>query len=84
VQRRVTVTFKQEDGHVRKSTTPEQGLRTIYEALGLETNPGGVKKLIVTQKLRNVGNHSGAFSHLTLCSDKPKVSDSNQTADYAD
>lgn len=57
VQQRVTITFKQEDGrtmHVRKSTAPEEGLRTIYEALGLEMNPGGVKKLIVAQKSRNV------------------------------
>jgi len=57
VQRRVTITFKQEDGrtmHVRKSTTPEDELRTIYAALSLEMHPGGVKKLIVAQKSQNV------------------------------
>ncbi len=50
VQRRVTVTFKQKNGqtmHVRKSTSVEEDQKNIYEVLGLEMNPGGIKKMIV-------------------------------------
>jgi len=50
VQRRVTATFRQRDGHVlhvRKSTKAEKELGSIYEALGVTSTPGGVKKLIV-------------------------------------
>lgn len=48
VQRRVTTTFKQKDGrtlHVRKATVPEEPLLKIYQILGLDTNPGGIKKM---------------------------------------
>ena len=48
VQQRVTATFRQRDGrtlHVRKTTTAEPALRRIYEALGIDTAPGGVQKL---------------------------------------
>ena len=49
-QRRVTATFKQKDGrtlHVRKATVPEEPLLKIYEILGLDNNPGGIKKMTI-------------------------------------
>jgi transposase len=49
VQRRVTATFRQEDGrtlNVRKSTLAEPDLLHIYQALGLNAAPGGTRKLI--------------------------------------
>ena len=48
IQCRVTTTFKQKDGrtlHVRKATVPEEPLLKIYQILGLDTNPGGIKKM---------------------------------------
>jgi len=50
VQRRVTATFQQRDGHamhVRKATVAEPALRRIYDALGIDASPGGVQKLMV-------------------------------------
>ena len=50
VQRRVTATFQQRDGHtmhVRKATVAEPALRRIYDALGIDASPGGVQRLIV-------------------------------------
>jgi transposase len=50
VQQRVTATFQQRDGrtlHVRKATTAEPALRRIYNALGIDASPGGVKKRTV-------------------------------------
>ncbi len=50
VQRRVTATFQQRDGHtmhVRKATVAEPALRRIYDALGIEASPGGVRRLMV-------------------------------------
>lgn len=50
VQRRVTATFRQRDGHtmhVRKATAAEPALRRIYEALGIDASPGGVQRLTV-------------------------------------
>ena len=50
VQQRVTATFRQRDGrtlHVRKATVAEPALRRIYDALGIDAAPGGVRKLIV-------------------------------------
>jgi transposase len=50
VQRRVTVTFQQRDGHtmhVRKATVAEPALRRIYETLGINASPGGVQRLTV-------------------------------------
>ena len=49
VQQRLTATFRQRDGrtlHVRKTTLAEPGLRKIYDALGIDAAPGGVRKLI--------------------------------------
>lgn len=49
VQRRVTTSFQQRDGrtlNVRKSTLAEPDLMKIYNALEINTAPGGMKKLI--------------------------------------
>lgn len=49
-QQRITATFRRPDGralHVRKATRAEPDQRAIYEALGIDTAPGGVKKMIV-------------------------------------
>ena len=50
VQQRITATFQQRDGrtlHVRKSTAAEPALRAIYDALGIDAVPGGVRKMTV-------------------------------------
>ena len=52
VQRRVTVSFRQRDGHTmhvrnRKATVAEPALRRIYEALAIDASPGGVQTLTV-------------------------------------
>ena len=50
VQQRVTATFRQRDGHtlhVRKATVAEPALRKIYDVLGIDAAPGGVRKLMV-------------------------------------
>lgn len=49
VQRRVTASFTRKDGralHVRKATQPEAKLKVIYTALGVDSLPGGLKKLV--------------------------------------
>lgn len=49
VQRRVTSSFRQRDGHslnVRKSTVAEPDLLAIYRAIGANPAPGGTRKLI--------------------------------------
>ena len=49
VQRRVTTSFQQKDGrtlNVRKSTRAEPELMAIYNALEINPEPGGIKKLI--------------------------------------
>ena len=49
VQRRVTTSFQQKDGrtlNVRKSTRAESELMEIYNALRINPEPGGIKKLI--------------------------------------
>jgi transposase len=50
LQRRITATFGQRDGHtmhVRKATLAEPALRRIYDALGIDASPGGVQRLTV-------------------------------------
>jgi len=50
VQRRITATFQQCDGHtmhVRKATVAEPALRRIYEALGVDASAGPVQRLMV-------------------------------------
>ena len=49
-QQRVTVTFRRKDGrtlHVRKATRAEPDQKAIYDALGIDPAPGGVRKMIV-------------------------------------
>ena len=49
-QQRVTATFRRPDGrtlHVRTATQPEPEQRAIYDALGVDSHPGGVRKTII-------------------------------------
>ena len=49
-QQRVTATFRRKDGrtlHVRKATRAEPHQRSIYQALGTDPAPGGVRKMVV-------------------------------------
>jgi hypothetical protein len=49
-QVRVTVTFRRPDGrtlHVRKTTQAEPEQHRIYQALGIDPSPGGVRKMLV-------------------------------------
>ena len=49
-QQRVTCSFRRDDGstlHVRKATRAEPDQGAIYDALGVDPAPGGVKKLVV-------------------------------------
>ena len=49
-QRRITAVFKRPDGrtlHVRKTSTAEPQQLAIYNALGIDPTPGGVRKMIV-------------------------------------
>ena len=49
-QQRATASFRRPDGralHVRKATQAEPDQRAIYDALGIDPAPGGIKKIIV-------------------------------------
>jgi len=49
-QQRVTAVFRRKDGrtlHVRKATRAEPRQMTIYQRLGLDPDPGGIRKMIV-------------------------------------
>ena len=49
-QQRVTCSFRRDDGstlHVRKATQAEPDQGAIYDALGVDPAPGGIKKLVV-------------------------------------
>ena len=49
-QQRVTATFRRADGrtlHVRKATRAEAPQQAIYDALGIDPAPGGIRKSIV-------------------------------------
>ena len=49
-QQRITATFRRKDGrtlHVRKPTRAEPRQRAIYQALGADPVPGGIRKMIV-------------------------------------
>ena len=49
-QQRVTCSFRRDDGstlHVRKATQAEPDQRAIYDALGVDPAPGGIKKMVV-------------------------------------
>jgi transposase len=50
VQRRTTTTMTLQDGrklHVRKTSKPAAALAAIYDALGINHTPGGIKKTII-------------------------------------
>lgn len=49
-QQRVTAVFRRQDGrtlHVRKATQAEPGQQAIYDALGVSSSPGGIRKMTV-------------------------------------
>ena len=49
-QQRITATFRRDDGrtlHVRKATLAEPPQQAIYEALGIDSSPGGIQKTLV-------------------------------------
>ena len=49
-QQRVTATFRRPDGrtlHVRTATQAEPEQRALYDALGVDPHPGGVRKTII-------------------------------------
>ena len=49
-QQRITATFRRADGrtlHVRKATRAEPPQQAIYDALGIDAEPGGIRKNIV-------------------------------------
>ena len=49
-QQRVTATFRRTDGrtlHVRKATRAEPPQQAIYDALGIDSAPGGIRKTLV-------------------------------------
>ena len=49
-QQRVTATFRRTDGrtlHVRKATRAEPPQQAIYDALGIDATPGGIRKTVV-------------------------------------
>ena len=55
-QQRVTATFRRKDGrtlHVRKPTRAELRQRAIYQALGADPVPGGIRKMIVRPRIRH-------------------------------
>ena len=48
-QQRVTAVFRQKKSktlNVRKATIPESKLRKLYEVLGINESPGGIRKLL--------------------------------------
>ena len=49
-QQRITATFRRSDGrtlHVRKATRAEAPQQAIYDALGIDSAPGGISKTLV-------------------------------------
>jgi len=49
-QQRITATFRRGDGrtlHVRKATRAEPPQQALYDALGVDAQPGGIRKTIV-------------------------------------
>ena len=50
VQRRVTAAFTRRNGrtlNVRKTTQAEPDLQRLYEALGIDASPGGMRKFVI-------------------------------------
>jgi len=49
-QQRVTATFRRADGrtlHVRTATVAEPAQKAVYDALGIDPNPGGTRRTVV-------------------------------------
>ena len=49
-QQRITATFRRADGatlHVRKATRAEPSQQAIYDSLGIDSAPGGIRKTVV-------------------------------------
>ena len=49
-QQRITATFRRADGrtlHVRKATRAEPPQQALYDALGIDSTPGGIRKTLV-------------------------------------
>ncbi len=49
-QQRVTATFRRDDGrtlHVRTATVAEPAQKAIYDAIGIDPNPGGTRRTVV-------------------------------------
>ena len=49
-QQRVTATFRRADGrtlHVRTATVAEPAQKAIYDALGIDSHPGGTRRTVV-------------------------------------
>lgn len=50
IQQRVTASLRRKDGrsiHVRKSTVAEPAAMAIYQALDINSQPGGSRKIII-------------------------------------
>ena len=49
-QQRVTATFRRADArtlHVRTATVAEPAQKAVYDALGIDPNPGGTRRTVV-------------------------------------
>ena len=49
-QQRVTATFRRADGrtlHVHPATVAEPAQKAVYDALGIDPNPGGTRRTVV-------------------------------------
>ena len=48
-QQRITATFRQKDGrtlHIRKTTVAEPKLKNLYDVLGINSSPVGLRKMV--------------------------------------
>ena len=55
-QQRITTTFQRADGatlHVRKATRAEPSQHANYDALGIDSAPGGIRKTVVQSTLEH-------------------------------
>ena len=55
-QQRITATFRRADGatlHVPKATRAEPPQQAIYDALGIDAAPGGIRKTVVQTTLEH-------------------------------
>ena len=77
-QQRVTATFRRPDGrtlHVRTATQAEPDQRAIYDTLGVDPHPGGVRKTLLcqaaTRKRALVRTRRGGLSRRSRAPDLP-------------